>query len=193
MSDACTGGPVYCSGWGLIPVSHAERQQTYESAMLSPLSPQTQLNLFRVLLNTHAHTHTFCCPPIPLRLLVQNMHTYTSLSHLSWAFIKENKWIVFNDIINNINEINNITLASVQTYIVWCLIKLDVLIIIDLFNLLGYTITLSNVKLHSSAGSKIYQNKSFILYCAYSNLSMQSQGTHWDSRLHHLQHSALFT
>lgn len=140
------------------------------------------------------HTHTpFVALLSHWDCWVQNMHTYTLLSHLSWAFIKDNKWILFNEIINNINEINNITLASVQTYIVWCLIKLDFLIIIDLFNLLGYTITLSSVKLHSSAGSKIYQNKGFILHRAYSNLSMRNQGSYWDLRLHQLQHSALFT
>lgn len=32
MSDAFTGGPIYCWGRGMIHVSHAERQWTYESA-----------------------------------------------------------------------------------------------------------------------------------------------------------------
>lgn len=68
--DVYTGGPLYCSYWGLIHVSHAEWQWTYESAeSASEAYKHTVTTFFSIALKAAAchctntttpppHTHT---------------------------------------------------------------------------------------------------------------------------------------
>lgn len=102
MSDAFTGATIHCSGWGLIHVSHAQWQWTYESARwASAASDHAVTSRFfskavkAALMHPHLLLMRRSTPTAEINLDTHtHKHIYIMQSHLSWASRPDQKNIL---------------------------------------------------------------------------------------------------